>query len=79
MVFTYRIIKLRDITYMQDFTQLRYELIDHVAVLSMNNAPVNALSRTLSDEITSALDYISEIPEIRVHACCVHACCVHAL
>jgi enoyl-CoA hydratase len=64
-VFKYRIIKLRDITYMQDFTQLQYELIGHVAVLSMNNAPVNALSRTLSDEITAALDYISEIPEVR--------------
>ena len=50
---------------MQDFTQLQYELIGHVAVLSMNNAPVNALSRTLSDEITAALDYISEIPEVR--------------
>jgi len=50
---------------MQDFTQLQYELIGHVAVLSMNNAPVNALSRTLSDELTAALDYISEIPEVR--------------
>ena len=50
---------------MPTFTQLQYEIIGHVAVLSMNNAPVNALSRTLSDEITEALDYISEIPGIR--------------
>ena len=50
---------------MPTLTQLQYEIIGHVAVLSMNNVPVNALSRTLSDEITEALDYISEIPEIR--------------
>lgn len=50
---------------MLDFTQLHYEQVGHVAVLTMNNAPVNALSRTLSDELTAALDYISEIDEIR--------------
>ena len=50
---------------MPDFTQLQYEHVGHVVVLSLNNAPVNALSKTLSDEITAALDYISEISEVR--------------
>ena len=50
---------------MLEFTQLKYELVGQVAVLSLNNAPVNALSRTLSDELTAALDYISEIDEVR--------------
>lgn len=50
---------------MVEFTQLKYELVGQVAVLSLNNAPVNALSRTLSDELTAALDYISEIDEVR--------------
>ena len=50
---------------MLELTQLKYELIGHVAVLTMNNAPVNALSRTLGDELTAALDYVSEIDEVR--------------
>lgn len=50
---------------MPDFTQLKYEVIGHVAVLTMNNAPVNALSRVLGDEITAAMDFISETPEVR--------------
>ncbi len=49
----------------QDLTQLRVELIGHVAVLRMNFAPVNALSRTLSDELTATLDRISETDEVR--------------
>lgn len=50
---------------MQHLTQLKYELIGQVAVLSLNNAPVNALTRTLSDELTAMLDYVSEIDEVR--------------
>lgn len=50
---------------MLELTQLKYELIGHVAVLTMNNAPVNALSKTLSDELTATLDYVSEIDEVR--------------
>lgn len=50
---------------MQDLTQLRIEMIGHVAILRMNFAPVNALSRTLSDELTFALDRISETDEVR--------------
>jgi len=50
---------------MQDLTQLRIEMIGHVAILRMNFAPVNALSRTLSDELTWALDKISETDDVR--------------
>ena len=50
---------------LQQFKQLNCELIGHVAVLRMNNVPVNALSRILSDELTQALDIISEIDEVR--------------
>lgn len=46
------------------FTQLLVEQVGHVAILRMNNAPVNALSRTLSDELTAALDYFSEIDDV---------------
>ncbi|WP_219214219.1 enoyl-CoA hydratase/isomerase family protein [Variovorax boronicumulans] len=50
---------------MQDLTQLRFELQDFVATLTLDAPPVNALSRTLNDELTLALDRISEMPEVR--------------
>jgi len=40
--------------FLSSMTQLSYTLIGHVAVLSLNNAPVNALSKTLSDESPTA-------------------------
>ncbi len=46
-------------------TQIKFELIGHVGVVTMNNPPVNPMSRTLGDELTFALDYISEIEEVR--------------
>lgn len=52
-------------TFLPQMTQLSCSLVDHVAVLSLNHAPVNALSKTLSDELTAALDVISETPEVR--------------
>lgn len=52
-------------TFLPQMTQLSCSLVDHVAVLSLNHAPVNALSKTLSDELTAALDIISETPEVR--------------
>ena len=50
---------------MKDLTQLEYSLVDHVATLTMNAPPVNALTRTLNDELTLALDRISEMDEVR--------------
>jgi enoyl-CoA hydratase/carnithine racemase len=51
---------------MNDLTQLGYELKDYVATLTLNSPPVNALTRTLNDELTLALDRISEMDEVRV-------------
>ncbi len=50
---------------MQDLTQILYSQEGHVATLAMNCPPVNALTRTLNDELTLALDRISELDEIR--------------
>jgi enoyl-CoA hydratase/carnithine racemase len=51
---------------MDDLTQLRMTVDGHVAVLTLDHPPVNALTRTLNDELTLALDRISETDEIRV-------------
>jgi len=51
---------------MNDLTQLNYELSNFVATLTLNSPPVNALTRTLNDELTLALDRISEMDEVRV-------------
>jgi enoyl-CoA hydratase len=50
---------------MQDLTQLIFEQREHIAILTLNAPPVNALTRTLSDELTYMLDRISEVDEIR--------------
>jgi enoyl-CoA hydratase/carnithine racemase len=50
---------------MPDLTQLDCRIDGHVATLTMSNAPVNALSRVLNDELTLALDRISELDEVR--------------
>ena len=51
---------------MDDLTQLHVDIADHIAVLTMDAPPVNALTRTLNDELTLALDRISELDEVRV-------------
>ena len=50
---------------MDDLTQLKVVIADHVATLTMNAPPVNALTRTLNDEMTLALDRISEMDDVR--------------
>ncbi len=50
---------------MEDLTHLRYALDGHVATLTMDAPPVNALTRTLNDELVLALDRISEMDEVR--------------
>ena len=45
--------------------QLKVDIVDGVATMTMANPPVNALSRTLSDELTEALDVVSERDEVR--------------
>jgi enoyl-CoA hydratase/carnithine racemase len=51
---------------MNDLTQLEVQIADFVATLTLNAPPVNALTRTLNDELTLALDRISEMDEVRV-------------
>ncbi|MBB5213478.1 enoyl-CoA hydratase/isomerase family protein [Parapusillimonas granuli] len=48
-----------------DYTELKIERIGHVAVLRLANPPVNALSTTLMNELTLALDRISESDDVR--------------
>jgi enoyl-CoA hydratase/carnithine racemase len=48
-----------------DFAQLDMTVDGHVAVLTMNSPPVNALTRVLNDELTIALDRIAETDAIR--------------
>ena len=50
---------------MNDLTQLGYQLDGFVATLTLNAPPVNALTRTLNDELTLALDRISEMDSVR--------------
>jgi enoyl-CoA hydratase/carnithine racemase len=50
---------------MDDLTQLKVVIADHVATLTLNAPPVNALTRVLNDELTLALDRISEMDEVR--------------
>ncbi|UUX95014.1 enoyl-CoA hydratase/isomerase family protein [Aquabacterium sp. J223] len=50
---------------MHDYTQLRLAIEDHVAVLTLDSPPVNALTRTLNDELTLALDRLSETDAVR--------------
>lgn len=50
---------------MDDLSQLKVVIADHVATLTLMAPPVNALTRTLNDELTLALDRISETDEVR--------------
>ncbi|MBK1687209.1 enoyl-CoA hydratase/isomerase family protein [Rubrivivax gelatinosus] len=50
---------------MHDLSQLRVSITGHVALLTLNAPPVNALTRILNDELTEALDRISELDEVR--------------
>ena len=51
---------------MDDLTQLKGLIADHIATQTMDSPPVNALTRVLNDELTLALDRISEMDEVRV-------------
>ena len=50
---------------MDNFTELKVSIEGHVAVLTLASPPVNALTRTLNDELTLALDMISERDDVR--------------
>lgn len=46
-------------------TRLRLTIADGVAVVRMDAPPVNALTRTLNDELTQAFDLVSELDPVR--------------
>lgn len=50
---------------MNSLTQLNVTIEDLVATVSLNAPPVNALTRTLNDELTAAMDILSELEEVR--------------
>ena len=45
---------------MEDLTQVKVVIADHVATVTLSSPPVNALTRVMNDELTLALDRISE-------------------
>jgi enoyl-CoA hydratase/carnithine racemase len=49
----------------QDYKELRVSIDEHVATLTMDSPPVNALTKVLNDELTHALDWISETDDVR--------------
>jgi enoyl-CoA hydratase len=51
---------------MNDLTQLDFDQEGFIVTLTLNSPPVNALTRTLNDELTLALDRISEMDDVRV-------------
>ncbi len=48
-----------------NYAELKVGIEGHVATLTMDSPPVNALTRVLNDELTHALDWISETDDIR--------------
>lgn len=56
----------RDMTMLDSgFTVVRIAVADHVALVTMDQPPVNALSRTLTDELTAAFDRITDTDDVR--------------
>lgn len=51
---------------MKTYAELEMAVDGHVAVVSLASPPVNALTRVMNDELTDAMDRISEIDAIRV-------------
>ncbi|MFN0299769.1 MAG: enoyl-CoA hydratase/isomerase family protein [Burkholderiales bacterium] len=50
---------------MENYAELKVSIEGHVATLTMDSPPVNALTRVLNDELTHALDWITETDDIR--------------
>ena len=51
---------------MFDFKELEVTIKDHIALVLLNSPPVNALTRTMNDELTQVLDQVSELDDVRV-------------
>lgn len=48
-----------------DLTQFRVEIADHVAVVTMDNPPVNAQGRAFHEEAMRIFDTLSDLDEVR--------------
>jgi len=51
---------------MRDLKTIKLEINDGIALVTMNNPPVNALSRQLNDELTETFDWINDTSDVRV-------------
>ena len=51
---------------MDDLTMIRVQIADHVALVTMDNPPVNAQNAALHDEMIRAFDRLSDMDEVRV-------------
>src|SRR6185312_14944134 len=45
---------------------IQFDVADHIALVTLNNAPVNALNRAMRARLIEIFDEISESPDIRV-------------
>ena len=51
---------------MDDLTMIRVQIADHVALVTMDNPPVNAQNAALQDEMIRVFDRLSDMEEVRV-------------
>ena len=51
---------------MDDLKMVRVQIADHIALVTMDNPPVNAQNAELQDEMIRAFDRISDLDEVRV-------------
>jgi enoyl-CoA hydratase/carnithine racemase len=51
---------------MDDLKMIRVQIADHIAVVTMDNPPVNAQNAELQDEMIRAFDRLSDMDEVRV-------------
>lgn len=45
---------------------IKIDVQDGIATVVMNNPPVNAFNRQLNDDLTTAFDWINDVPDLRV-------------
>jgi enoyl-CoA hydratase len=51
---------------MDDLTMIRVQIVDHIALVTMDNPPVNAQNAAVQDEMIRVFDRLSDLDEVRV-------------
>ncbi len=51
---------------LDNLQMLKVAIADHIAVVTMNNPPVNAQNQQFHDEMTLVFDTLSDLPDVRV-------------